>query len=78
MIGRPQQITVLRQRAGLSRPELARRIGVTGEAIRLIEAGRRRPRERTVLAIANVLGVDLADIAILGDPPGTEQTAIPA
>jgi transcriptional regulator with XRE-family HTH domain len=47
----------LREGAGLSRPELAARVGMTRGSIRKLEAGDHAPRPETVARLAAALGV---------------------
>ena len=48
----------LRQRAGLTQPQLAERAGMSLNGVALIEQGRREPVWSTVLALAAALGVN--------------------
>jgi len=47
----------LREAVGLSRPELAARVGMTRSSIRKLEAGDHAPRPQTVARLAAALGV---------------------
>jgi transcriptional regulator with XRE-family HTH domain len=49
-------------RAGLSLRELAEETGITDDALRKIESGRREPLITTALRIARVLGAEVEDI----------------
>ncbi len=52
----------LRQEAGLSQAELARRIGVSRQTINMIENGDYNPTIALCINICRVLGVTLNDI----------------
>ena len=58
------EIAKARTRQALSQRALARRAGISPEALRDIEAGRADPRTGTVQAIAHALGIPAA--ALLG------------
>ena len=51
-----------REKAGLSRHELAQRVGLDASHIFRIEAGGRRPSRESALALADALGLD--DLAV--------------
>jgi transcriptional regulator with XRE-family HTH domain len=53
-----RQLTAARSRAGLSQYELARRAGLTPQALSLLELGKREPNWVTVQRLAAALGVD--------------------
>lgn len=55
----------IREEAGLSRPEMARRLGITPGALWKIEAGRVRPKEITVGKFCFLRGVPLARFYML-------------
>lgn len=59
----------LRAAAGLTLRELSEKAGVTPDALVKLESGRRSPTWETVLALADVLGVDCTAFA---QPPTTE------
>lgn len=59
---RHDEMRRIRTLAGLTPPMLAERAELSDEAIRQIEAGKVRPRESTVLRIAEALGIDTADL----------------
>ena len=52
----------LRVAAGLTQSELARRAGVSRQLVGAVEAGRHLPRVDAALALASVLGVQVADL----------------
>lgn len=52
----PAKLTALREKAKLSIPELARESGVSDDAIRLYESGRRSPTWAAVQSLAKALG----------------------
>jgi transcriptional regulator with XRE-family HTH domain len=64
----------LRAAAGLTQKALAKRAGLTREAVACLETGRNDPRWKTVLALCSVLGVTTDDFL---KPPGeANSTAI--
>ena len=50
-------VRVIRQSSGLSAPELARRAGISNNALNRLERGLSEPRLSTILALARALGV---------------------
>lgn len=68
------QLTILRQRAGLSKKALAEIAGISKSALGQIEAGRNGAAEDTVWRLAQALSsrlnykVDVGEIAVLGQP----------
>ena len=58
------RIRQARERVGLSQIELARRIGLSKNAMNSIEAGDADPRASRIVAIAQVLGVS-TDVLLL-------------
>jgi transcriptional regulator with XRE-family HTH domain len=78
----------LREKAGMSRPDLAKRSGVSLDLVASLEQGRRAaPTWPTVLALATALGVDCTAFAVEpaprdpagpGRPPRAEPEAVPA
>lgn len=66
-----------RQAAGLTQEALAERAGLSVEAVRVLEAGRRRnPRPATVEQLAAALGLSAADRSRLTDAARRRQTGI--
>lgn len=57
-----QRIQEARDRRVLGRTELARAAGISYEALYRIETGQRQPRRATIRKIAEVLGIDPADL----------------
>jgi transcriptional regulator with XRE-family HTH domain len=53
----------LRERAGLTQPELAERAGLSKDGIAHLEQGRREPAWATVLTLCQALGVDCSAFA---------------
>ena len=53
----PQRLTAYRTAAGLTRPELARRIGRTYEFVWQMERGLTTPSEETFGRLVEVLGI---------------------
>jgi transcriptional regulator with XRE-family HTH domain len=71
------RLVQLRGQRGLSRPELARRAGLTPEGVSLIERGKRTdPALSTVRALARALGV--APVALLPALAEVERVEDPA
>ncbi len=61
------RIRKARERADISQAELARRIGISKNAMNAIEAGDSDPRASRIVAIAQELGVS-TDALLLGKP----------
>ena len=61
------RIRKARERADISQAELARRIGISKNAMNAIEAGATDPRASRIVAIAQELGVS-TDALLLGKP----------
>ena len=66
------RIRQARERVGLSQIELARRIGLSKNAMNSIEAGDADPRASRIVAIAQVLGVS-TDVLLLDKPATARQ-----
>ncbi len=62
------RLRALRQAAGLKQATLARRAGLTREAISMLETGKRgrRPGVDTVVRLAAALGVPVAELVDMG------------
>lgn len=52
----------IRENAGLTQEDLARKAGLTLSGLRQVETGRREPRLATAQAIASALGVPIEQI----------------
>lgn len=65
----PDEIRAIRKRAELTQPELAKRLGVTRDAVASWEIGRARPRGPAEILIRQ-LGAQL-DAAAIPAPTGT-------
>lgn len=63
-----------RMNRGLSRAEFGKRIGISRESVRLIEAGA-VPRAGTAKAIADFFGCQVTDIWPVDDPNGEPSEA---
>jgi transcriptional regulator with XRE-family HTH domain len=61
------RIRKVREQANISQAELARRIGISKNAMNAIEAGATDPRASRIVAIARELGVS-TDTLLLGTP----------
>ena len=68
-----QRIRQAREQAHMSQVELARRIGISANALCSIEAGEADPRASRIVAIAQELGVSTD--ALLLDKPATARRA---
>lgn len=62
LIYRGARAAELRLLAGMGRPTLAERVGSSKETIRSAENGTVQPRPELVKAIAEALGVDVAEL----------------
>jgi transcriptional regulator with XRE-family HTH domain len=71
------RIRQARERVGLSPIELARRIGLSKNAMNSIEAGDADPRASRIVAIAQELGVS-TDALLLGTPATGSREHKPA
>ena len=63
-----ERVRFYRQRMGIEQKELARRIGITGNAVCNWENGRSRPDVNLLPAICDALGITLYDLYALDDP----------
>ena len=71
-----QKLRQERERANLSQEELARKAGVSQQAISMLEnENRKNPRIDTVASIARVLGCTVDDLIDDIDDTTTERTA---
>lgn len=55
-------LKIIRNQRGMSRLELSEKAGITAEAIRLLEDGRRSPTLSTAYSIATILEVEVERI----------------
>lgn len=62
VLGRKVQYLRERMAPKVTREEMARRIGLTGNGLYFIESGKRRPKPATVEALARELGTTIADL----------------
>lgn len=69
-----QRIRHFRTAAGLTLDQLGERVGVAGSQLSLMENGRREPRITLLTAIAEALGVALADL--LDESPPSHRAAL--
>jgi len=69
-----QRIRHFRSAAGLTLDQLGERVGVAGSQLSLMENGRREPRITLLTAIAEALGVALADL--LEETPPSHRAAL--
>lgn len=68
-----QYIRELRQIAGLSLRELARRVGITAPYLSDIESGYRHPSDKNLVALAMQLGTDQDDLRRFDPRPPTKE-----
>lgn len=61
-------IRQIRESAGITQAELARRLGITQPAVARWESGRRQPRVESLQRIADALGLNLSVIFSGGGP----------
>lgn len=54
-----------RERLGVSRPEMAKRLGLTASALWKIEAGRTQPKQVTIEKFCLCVGVSLGYVIIM-------------
>ena len=64
-----EMLRQIRELAGYSQQELANKSGVSQHTISEIELGRRKPQGRTLRKLAEVLGVEVADLLGGSRPP---------
>jgi len=65
----------LREAKGLSQEELAFKVGVHRTYLGGIERGERNPSLKNIAAIANALGVPLAELFVFGErKPGNQNS----
>ncbi len=69
-----QRIRHFRSAAGLTLDQLGERVGVAGSQLSLMENGRREPRITLLTAVAEALGVALADL--LEETPPSHRAAL--
>lgn len=69
------RIAFLRERAGMSREELAQQICVTPSALGSYEQGRRSPSADILVSTARALGVSV-DFLLSGQPASGEELAV--
>jgi transcriptional regulator with XRE-family HTH domain len=69
---------VLRRRKelGMTQSDLAQRVGVQPNYIVYLEKGERRPSDRTVLRMADALGIDRGDLYLAANPELREFLSI--
>ena len=68
------RIRQAREQADISQAELARRIGISKNAMNTIEGGQSDPRVSRIVAIARVLGVSTDTLLDMQEkPPATRQ-----
>lgn len=65
----------LREQAGISQYELAKRASLSKQAVSLIETGKREPGWKTVVKIARALGVPVGAFDV--EPPAGEADEPP-
>jgi len=70
-----ERLRYIREQAGYSQQDVADESGVSQHTISELELGRRRPQGRTLRKLAQVLGVEVADLR--GDPDSPKAEAPP-
>ena len=70
-----QRIRELRRRAGWTLADLGAAVGVSASAVSLLETGRREPRVSMLRAVAEALGVEMADL-LTEQPPTSRRAAL--
>lgn len=68
-----ERLARLRQARGLSKTDVADRLGVTVTSICYWEQGRSRPRLARLHALADLLGTTPAELLSRGTPPGGDH-----
>ena len=75
---RPTRVTnslrAIREQAGLTQAEVARRVGVTRQTLIAIEQGKYSPSLEVAFQIAQVFGVGLDDVFHYGPNPHDQET----
>jgi transcriptional regulator with XRE-family HTH domain len=71
-----ERLRHIREQAGLSQPELSEISGVAQGTISDIELGKRKPRGRTLRKLAQVLGVEVADLIGESEVPPKAQASL--
>jgi transcriptional regulator with XRE-family HTH domain len=74
--GLPARLSALRQARGLTGEQLARRIGVSRQALWYWETGRRTPRPEQLAKVAEQLGVDEAELRAGASEPAARAEVI--
>lgn len=64
----PARIKVLREALGWSQPELAKRLGVSRQAVSLWELGRLEPRINTLVRLVEVTGARIETFLVADEP----------
>lgn len=70
----PYKIEEARRARGWSQAELAKRAGISQQAVQRYESGEREPRVSSVIAMASALGVTLSYLLGLDSPDGNGIT----
>lgn len=70
-----QRVRQLRRKAGWTLADLGAAVGVSASAVSLLETGRREPRVSMLRALAEALGVEIADL-LTEQPPATRRAAL--
>jgi len=66
----PNRIAELRERAGLSRVELAARVDVNPQTIGYLERGEYNPSLALAFRFADLFGLPVEEVFVRGRPPG--------
>ncbi|MGD0076297.1 MAG: helix-turn-helix transcriptional regulator, partial [Candidatus Binataceae bacterium] len=68
-----QSIREQRRRLELTQQEVAHRISASPSYVALLESGRRRPSKKTLISIANAVGLDALELYLLANPGAREM-----
>ena len=68
-----QFIREQRRRLELTQQEVAHRISASPSYVALLESGRRRPSKKTLISIANAVGLDALELYLLANPGAREM-----
>ncbi len=63
-----QRIRTRRRGLDLTQEEVARRIGTSTPYVGHLESGKRHPSEKIVVKLADILGIDRAELFLLANP----------
>jgi transcriptional regulator with XRE-family HTH domain len=73
-----QRIRARRRGLDITQEEVARRIGTSTPYVGHLESGKRHPSEKIVVRLADILGIDRAELFLLANPQAEAIIAEPA